>query len=128
MRHCEAEGWTPLVFTFWSDERIVGMAPLKMRKVFFTNYVCSLAEDIYSDFGFLDKYSERCMNLLVDVIFNRLNCSSATITLDTGSSNFELLKKVCLEKKVPFKEKPDSARALFLSFSIERVFESERRK
>jgi hypothetical protein len=105
MRDYEAQGWTPLVFTFWSGNRIVGMAPLKMRKVFYTNYVCNLEDFFYSDFVFFDNYRERCMKLLVDVLFNHLNCRSATITLDTSSPNLKFLKKICLEKKLPFREK-----------------------
>ncbi|HDQ05200.1 MAG TPA: GNAT family N-acetyltransferase [Candidatus Bathyarchaeota archaeon] len=112
MHSYESKGWTPLVITFWSDNRIVGMAPLKMRKVFSTNYVCSLLDEAYSDFVFFDKYQEYCMNMLVDILFNRLNCRLAIISLDTNSPNLKLLEKTCLKKNVPFSKKQNSGRAI----------------
>jgi len=112
MRDYETHGWTPLVFTFWSGNRIVGMAPLKMRKVFYTNYICSLADDVYSDFVFFDNYRERCMNLLVDALFNRLNCRLAMISLDASSPNLKLLEKICLKKNISFSKKQNFGRAI----------------
>jgi len=52
MRLCERQGWTPLVITFWANNRIVGMAPLKRLKSFYSNHVYSLVEDVYSDLFF----------------------------------------------------------------------------
>lgn len=120
MRTNEEQGWTVLVFTFWSDNQIVGMAALKMKKILYTNNVYSLADDVYSDFVFRDEYREACMKLLVDAMFNELKCKSATITLDTNSPNFELLEKMCIEKKLPVRREPHYGRAVI---SIETSWE-----
>ena len=107
MHFCETRGWTPLIVTFWSGNRIVGMAPLKIRKFLNKNYVCSIADDIYSDFVFFDEYQESCINLLLETLFNRLNCMSATITLESFPI-LRALEKNCL-KNIQTSVKPDNS-------------------
>ena len=94
MNFCEFRGWTPLIVTFWSNNKLVGVAPLKSRKFLNTNYVQSLADDLYSDFFFFDEYREQCINLLFEIVFNRLKCMSAAVTLET-TDNIRALKNNC---------------------------------
>ncbi len=112
MHFWDAKGWTPLVFTFWCNNRIVGMAPLKIRKSFYLNYVCNLSDNVYSDFVFFDEYRESCMTRLIDVLFNRLNCRSAAITLQNDSPNLKTLEKVCQTKGRHFWKAPYAGRAI----------------
>jgi len=114
MRYWEAKGWTPLVFTFWDDTRLVGFVPLKMRKSLYSNHVCNLDEAVFSNFVFLNEYRERCLSGLVDTLFNSLGCRSATITLDSASENLQLLEKICKTNKLHFRENPNISRAIIL--------------
>ena len=113
MSDCEQNGSLPSVLTFWSDEQLVGMAPLKVCKFLKLTRVCSLDDWLYSDFVFLDEFREQCMDLLLDTVFNDLNCISAEITIDNNSPNFELFKTKCLShNKLTLTEKPSFARAI----------------
>jgi hypothetical protein len=110
MQFCETRGWTPLIFTFWSNNRLVGVVPLKLRKFLNTNYVVSLADDIYSDFVLPDEHREKCISILMDILFNRLKCMSATITLESHH-NLKALKSLC-PKNLKYNEEKGSGRAI----------------
>lgn len=112
MQFWESKRWTPMVFTFWSNNRLVGMAPLKMQETFYSKYVCNLEGEVYSNFIVFDEYREICMTQLVDLLFNRLNCWSAVITLDSSSPNLRLLEKVCETKGLHFRKTPYNGRAI----------------
>lgn len=130
MNDSEKKGSIPLVITFWSENNLVGMAPLKLCKFWKFNQVCSLDNVLYSDFVLLDEHREACINQLMNTIFYELNCISAKLTLDQKSPNFELLKRKGQSyNKLTFKENPDCGRAtILLDQHYESYYKSLNRK
>ncbi|MDG6223039.1 MAG: GNAT family N-acetyltransferase [Candidatus Bathyarchaeota archaeon] len=112
MQYCEQNGWTPLIFTFWCNNQLIGIAPLKMKRSFYSNQISSLREDLYSDFVFLKKYRKQCMALLVDAIFTQLRCRFASVTFDSRSPNLKRFEEECLKKKLKINKKQDLGRAV----------------
>jgi hypothetical protein len=102
MRLWEQEGWTPIVISFWLNNKIVGVVPLKLKKNFFSYDVHTLNDELYSDIFLCDKFRNDCLNQLLDFLFEKLNCRLVSITLQKRSPNIEILKNVCGEKGLNF--------------------------
>lgn len=123
MTFSRKKGWTPLIITFWSDQKIVGMAPLKIKPSFYSNQVRNLRDDLYSDFVFSEKHRQTCMKLLIDLIFKHLNCKLASIVMDTNSANLKIFENECSKNKLTVTKKQDLGRAvIFLNSSYERFY------
>ncbi len=112
MQFWEAAGWTSLVVIFLSDDKIIGMVPLRILKRFHLIYVSTLAHDIYSDFYLHDKYREICITQLIDFLFKHLKCHAITMTLQDSSSNLRVLTKICQKKGLYFWKTPFTGRAI----------------
>lgn len=127
MHFCETQGWTPLIFTFWSNNRLVGVAPLKLRKILNTKYVINLSEDNYSDFYIFDEYRDQCVQIIIEVLFNQLKCNSATLTLE-NPYNITSLTNNC-PKNFNCAEKNGPERAIIhIEKSYDQFYNSLKRK
>jgi hypothetical protein len=111
MQLWEQAGWTPVVFSFWLNSRLVGVVPLKLQKRFFSYYVRTLNDELYSDIFVYDEFREVCLNQLMDFLFEKLNCRLVAITLQNSSFNIEILKNICREKGLHFLNVPYMGRA-----------------
>lgn len=105
MRYCPNFGYTPLIFTFWADDELVGLVPLKLRTRHTLNHVSNLFDALYSDFFLSIKTRELCITQMIDFLFKRLNCSSISLTL-SNPSTLDLIKNICLTKKIHFITSP----------------------
>ena len=112
MRFAKFAGWTPLVFTFWDENEIIGIIPLKTLKRLGSTYVFSLSEELYSDLFLSNEHHEECITLLVDYLFGTLNCLSVSITFQGDDFYVKKLQKVCENKGFKFSALPFSSRAM----------------
>ena len=111
MRLWEQAGWTPIVISFWLNNKIVGVVPLKLKKAFFSYDVHTLNDELYSDIFLCDEFRNDCLNQLLDFLFEKLKCRSFSITLNKRLPNIEILRNVCREKGLNFLNVPYMGRA-----------------
>ena len=104
-------GWRPFMMIFLVEGRIIGFAPLMMRSRFNSRYVSNFDQYTIPDF-FVDEYREVCISIMVDYLFERLNCSSADLTFMDGSVNQKILEKVCEKKGFRFSRWPQEGQAI----------------
>ncbi|MBN1244236.1 GNAT family N-acetyltransferase [Candidatus Bathyarchaeota archaeon] len=108
----KSSSWTPLILTFLSYNRIVGIVPLKLHSRFNLKYVENLDSRIYSEFFFSDEYRELCFEKMIKYIFSELKCHSACITLHNGLVDHKLLGKICKANGLDCRETQYMGRAL----------------
>jgi hypothetical protein len=106
-------GWTPLVFTFWSGDKLVGLVPLIMRKMFQVNYVRDLNDVLYTDIFISKEYCEVCITQMIEFLFNRLKCISVALAFQSNAPNLKMLKKICHKKGIHFLIEPIIGRSIF---------------
>lgn len=109
MRSNRVRGWTTFVLVVKADEKIVGTAPLMIKKrlgmrfaQFFPN-VWSLP-----DFVVDDRYREACMGYVVEYLFKTLNCRFAGFDLPAESPNLKTLEQQCKVHGIDFSAKNQS--------------------
>ena len=90
-------GDCPFLMIFTSKKKIVGFAPLVINSSFGFRRVASFDIDTHLEV-FEDKIREKCIDITLDFIFNRLRCRSADFTLGYESSDHIMLMNI-YEKK-----------------------------
>jgi len=105
-------GWTPLLFTLWSDDLLIGAAPLSLRKMRFSNYACNLDGNLYPPCVFNEKYREFFYTQLLTCLHSRHKCQSVIITFDAKSADLNVFKKVCEARKLGIRFSKGNGRAI----------------
>ncbi len=100
------EDVVPLILVLRVDGNIVGVAPISIRKKFGLRFVKMLFSfEFFPDFTFDKTYSEDCMRLVFDYIFNQLHCFFVALDLPVDSLNMPILERECkLERVSIFKK------------------------
>jgi len=115
-------GWRPFLVVFLCEGRIVGFASLAMRSRFGFREVCNL-NPYASPVFFVDELRGVCIGLLVDFLFDRLNCESVDLTFEGGSDNLRVLEMVCGVRGFKFSSLPFEGRAVIPVLSDFEVFQ-----
>ena len=88
------KGWLPLVLAFSAEKRLVGIAPLRVKRQFGIKFVKFLIRNWFSpDFVIEDKYREACIRQILKLLFNEFRCQFAEFMFPYDSKNLDSLKK-----------------------------------
>ncbi len=93
----------PFVLLVKADEKIIGIAPLVIKKQLGMQYAEFFPSWWFSpDFVVDDQYREACMRYVVEYLFQSLNCLFARFYLPSESSNLETLEQQCKVHGIKF--------------------------
>jgi hypothetical protein len=105
----ENSRWRPLLLIAYSNNRIIGVAPLKEKRQFGIRLVKFVSTPPFSpDFVIADEAREHVIGTMLDFLFSKLGCHLADLCLPIGSMNVDALKQNCsirslhLSLKTPF--------------------------
>jgi hypothetical protein len=99
----------PVVLVFMTDGKIIGVAPLSLRKKFGIRFATLLFDFWFSpDFIFDTRYSEGCMQQSLNFIFDHLGCRLATLDLPAESPNLRILERMCETNRIAYRKKNDA--------------------
>lgn len=103
------KGSIPIVLVLMTDGKIIGVAPLLLRKKFGIQSAKLLFDFWFSpDFTFDTEYSEVCMQNSLTFIFDHLECRFAKFDLPAESPNFQALEQQCKVYGIDFRAKNHS--------------------
>jgi CelD/BcsL family acetyltransferase involved in cellulose biosynthesis len=87
-------GWIPLILVIYDSDKIVGMAPLAMRKKFGICFAQFLFNE-YSlpDIVVNDEYREVCVSQVLCTLTNIIRCKFVDLTFSKESATLKSLKK-----------------------------------
>ncbi len=95
----------PLILVSSIDDKIVGLAPLKLKKTLvFQNVVFLLSFEHSSDFIVNEEYREDVLHNFIQIIFNKIKCKQIVLDLPSESKNLSVLTNVCSDCKLTFKK------------------------
>jgi len=98
MKYNGQRGWSPLILAFSTKRKLIGIAPLRMKKKLGIKIVKFLPRNWFSpDFVIEDKYREICIREILNLLFNKLKVQFAEFVLSHDSKNLKALKKNCDE-------------------------------
>jgi hypothetical protein len=99
----------PIVLVLMTDGKIIGVAPLSLRKKFGIRFAKLLFEFWFSpDFIFDTEYNEVCMQNSLNFIFGHLGCRFATLDLPAESLNLHILERMCETNRIYIRKKNDA--------------------
>lgn len=99
MEFYRSTGWTPIVLVMSADKKIVGIAPLIIKKRFGVRFARFVGRSWFSpDFIIEDQYRENFIKHLIDFLFRILRCHFVELILPAESPNLQILKYVCIHK------------------------------
>lgn len=103
------KGSIPIVLVFMTEGKIIGIAPLLLRKKIGIRFANLLFDFWFSpDFIFNAEYSEVCMQNSLTFIFDHLKCKLATFELPAESLNLHILERVCKTNRICIDKKNDA--------------------
>ena len=101
---------TPAVIVVKADDRIIGVAPLVLRRAsgirhaeFLCPYACS------PDFVLDRKYESIALETVIDVVIRRLGLRYLLLDFEADSPSLPALKHVCESEGIPFFEQSNEA-------------------
>lgn len=87
------EGWTPMLLVFSLDNVIIGIAPLAIKTKFGVRLAKFLLNPaLFPDFVLDARYRTICIDKICDLLFRRMKCQLATLTLPQESASLESLR------------------------------------
>jgi hypothetical protein len=93
LKHNLKQGWTPLMLVFLKNEAIIGLSSLATKRIFGMRVIkFSLPPSFFPDFILEPQYRDVCIEKAYDLLFNKLNCQLAILTLPVESPNLEKIK------------------------------------
>ena len=96
---------TPLILVSIVNEKIVGLAPLQLRKTLGFNSVAFLFPfEVSPDFVVTDEYREEVLNNFLSIIVKKLKCKQIVLDLPAESQNLPILKKIHIDHKLKLRE------------------------
>jgi Acetyltransferase (GNAT) domain len=104
MQKCSQDS-TPMILVASVNEKIVGLAPLQLRRNWFyqtTNFL--LPYYVSPDFIIADEYREQVLHNFLHIIVNKKKCKLITLDLSSTSQNLPVLEKLSKEFKLTFKK------------------------
>jgi len=94
-------GWIPLILTFSEGKRLVGAAPLRIKKKLGIKFVRFLLRNWFSpDFIIDEKYRQICMQEILNILFRTFKNQFAELVFPHNSKNLKSLRKSCRETGV----------------------------
>jgi hypothetical protein len=94
---------TPLILVSSINEKIVGLAPLQLRKnLFFRNAAFLLPYEHSPDFVVIDEYREEVLGNFLNIIVKKIKCKQIVLDLPAESQNLPCLERVCRHYKIKF--------------------------
>ena len=89
-------GWLPLILTFSAKKELVGIAPLRVKRLFGIKIVKFLIRNWFSpDFVIKDEYREMCIQQILKLLFNEFKFQFAEFVFLHNSKNLDSLEKNC---------------------------------
>jgi hypothetical protein len=86
----------PLVLVLMTDGKIIGVAPIVLRKQFGIRFANMLLDFVSSpDFIFDLEHGEVCMWRSLDFVFGHLGCRFAILDFPAESMNLHILERIC---------------------------------
>jgi hypothetical protein len=113
MKSNRVKGWTPIVLIIKTDGKIVGMAPLIMKKRLGIRFANFLLLDSWSpDLVFDNRYQEACMGAILEYLFKNLNCRFVSFNLPFESSNLKTIEQQCKPRGIGFSTETYDAQSI----------------
>jgi GNAT acetyltransferase-like protein len=93
----------PAILVSSVNEKIVGLAPLQLRKNFiFQRANFLLPYYISPDFVVTEEYREDVLRNFLRIIFRKINCKQIVLDLPAESQNMRVLERICVDDKLTF--------------------------
>jgi hypothetical protein len=103
MESNRSRGWTPLLLVISTDNKIIGISPLKTKKKFGVRFAKFLPKSSFSpDFIGDDQYKEIYIAHTLDFLFKTLHCQFVDLTLPAESPNLRTIKQKCQANRTHF--------------------------
>jgi hypothetical protein len=97
------KNFIPIVLVFKYEEKIIGVAPLLLKKKFKMILASFLFHHSFSpDFIFDTEYKEVCVQNFLHFLFNNLKCHLANFCLPADSLNMRVLEGLCDNEKISY--------------------------
>jgi len=101
MKFNSSMGWVPLILTFSEGKRLVGAAPLRIKKKIGIKFVRFLLRNWFSpDFIIDDEYRQICMQEILSILFRKFKYQFAELVFPHDSKNLSILGGSCLKNEV----------------------------
>jgi hypothetical protein len=95
------KGSTPAVLLFKTDQKIIGLATLSIKRKFILRYATSLFNYWFSPDLILDKkYEELCIKKFLEYVFNHLKCQLMELILPNEPYRQKIIGKNCKKEKI----------------------------
>ena len=96
---------TPIILVSSVNKKIVGLAPLQLKKTLvFQNMVFLLPFEHSPDFVVTDEYREEVLRNFLHIIVNKIKCKRIVLDLPAESKNLPVLERVCADYKLTFRK------------------------
>jgi hypothetical protein len=103
MKFNTSKGWTPLVLTISVDNKIVGISPLKIKRIIGIRFAKFLSTAWFlPDFVSNDQFREICLSHTLIFLFRILRCQIVDLTLPADSSSLRIIKQECESSRIRF--------------------------
>ena len=106
------KGWTSLVIILSKGNKIIGIAPLKMKISYGEYRIEFLQSDWCSDFIFDRKYRNVCAKYICEFIFKDLKCNRARFVFSHDSPNLSLFLHYCRLRRIRLVIYPEKGRRI----------------
>jgi hypothetical protein len=109
MRSNRLAGWAPFLFVVKADEKIVGTAPLMVKKKLGMHFARFFPNFWFSpDFVVNEQYRNAFMTCLVDYLVKYINCRFACFAMPVFSQNLKTLEQYSKVNRISFSAKNQS--------------------
>jgi hypothetical protein len=100
-------GWMPLIIVIYSSEKIIGIAPLAIRRKLGLSFAQFLfGPNWLMDFVIDDKYRELCVLQILQILTKTLKCEFIDLTFSEESHTVKPLELACRELGCYFRKEP----------------------
>lgn len=98
-----ARVWKPLFFVAYESNKIVGIAPMRIRQ-FLGVTIASFVLKPSSGFVVQESCRGRFIGSILDLLFQTLKCKVVNLTFPTNTSDLRVLKGICSVRGIRFVE------------------------
>jgi hypothetical protein len=112
IKYWQSQGWIPIIFTFWKNDNIIGVIPLKIKKKIFVHSFYSLADDLFSNLILDEEYAKICLKKMMNYLFKNLKCTYGSLTIQNPQFLIDHLKFYCKKQKLFFSNYPTFKNAI----------------
>ena len=106
------DGWVPMILAISSNQKIIGIAPMKTKNYLTGRHVDFMFPGWCSEFIFDDQHRGLCIKYTLDFLFTTLKCHYGRFILPSDSPNLKPLSEECKLKKIHIETAPAMGRRI----------------